>query len=204
MLVLILIGFVAIIRRQSKKLRALKKQSLPEPSIKLSKDNITTFPKFATGNTIPELDGVDTLLMNPELEAKAIYELPANEAVGSELYSPTGQMKSASVRQRILEYQRNALRQAQSSQRRRFRREDPQAEFGSIAQTIIPHPPQFRHPTWTPDEGGPHPLTRAWSDPAISPKTRRRQHSNPEGFEDWTSDVDAVNEEPNRLKYGSV
>jgi hypothetical protein len=203
-LVIVVIGFLVIIRRQNKKLKVLKEQPLTKPRIQLYKESKTT--TFAMGNTISELDGVETLLMNPELDASAVYELPANEAVGSELYSPAGKTKSASLRQRELEHQRNALRQAQFSQRRRFIRDDPQFEFGSItAQAVLPQPLQFRTPSWTAGElEGRLPLTRAWSSPEISSNTCKRQCSSLERHECRPDKAGSAYELARRSRFGSI
>ena len=201
-LVIVLIGFLLIIRRQSKKLKALKEQPASEPSIKSGKE--IESDNYATGNTTAELDGVDTLLPGPELDASAIYELPANEAVGSELYSPAGKMKSASLCQRELEQKRNALRVAQFSQRTRFIRDDPQFEFGRIVQTVSSQPPHFQTPTSPKVElEGRLSLTRAWSNPESSLRPSQRQSSNPEGYAYLLNDVGEAHELP-PSKFGSI
>ena len=206
-LVMIVVGFLAIIRRQNKKLKALKDQPLTEPSAKLYKQPEAS--TFAMGNTISELDGVDTLRMNPELDASVVYELPANEAVGSELYSPArrDEIKSASLRQRELEHRRRARRLAQSSQRRRFIRDDPQFEFNGSAQTVSqppppPSPPPL--PSTASDGAGRLPLTRAWSSPDVSPGPYRRQRSDSESFESPLGRADTVHELPRRSQCGSI
>lgn len=212
-LVIVTIGFFIIIQQRNQKLKVLKEQQAPEHSIKSREGSQTIIPPI--GATISELDGVDTLIMNPELDAGAIYELPANEAVGSELYSPIGKGETSSLRQRELEQKRNALRQAQFSRRHLFLQNQPQFMFGSLAQTVsspIESPqsppvqtPQFQAPNWHPSPGEERPpCTPTWSSPPISPMTCKRQCSNPDVLQSRLKKAGGLHESSQFSKFGSI
>jgi len=51
-------------------------------------------------------------------------------------------------------------------------------------------------------EGGRHPLTRAWSEPAVSPRTCERLGG--EGLDGRLAGVDEICEVPQRSKFESV